>query len=125
MNNGTHPTVLEQLPIEIFSQIFASFSLPEIVTVFSGLNSRIDSYIQAVTNTSHIVFYDDTKAIDLLHFFSSEISRLIVTHSPSVDFTSLIHLRSLTLKYGTVAQFDRIRPEHFPRLEILHLCGSE
>ena len=26
-------------------------------------------------------------------------------------------MRSLTLKYGTLAQFDRIRPQHFPRLD--------
>jgi hypothetical protein len=29
------------------------------------------------------------------------------------------------MKYGTFAQFDGIRPEHFPMLEILRICASK
>jgi hypothetical protein len=42
-----------------------------------------------------------------------------------IDLTSLINLRSLRLKYGSNTQFDTIRPENFPILEILHIKGNE
>ena len=125
MSNDTSPTLLEELPVEIFLQVLAPFSLSEIVKTFSGLNSYINSCIQAVTTANHTVTYSDTSAADFLCLFPTQIGRLIITHSPTVDFTPLLNLRSLTLKYGTPAQFDGIRPQHFPQLEILHLCGSE
>ncbi len=120
--DNTHSTSLEHLPIEIFHHIFAPLSLQEIVTAFFGLNSYIDSIIRSVKRVNHVVSYNDTKAIDILHLFSTQIGRLVIIHSPNVDFTWLINLRSLTIKYGTLAQLDRIRPEHFPMLEILHIC---
>jgi hypothetical protein len=36
-----------------------------------------------------------------------------------------MNLRSLTIRRGTAAQFDGIRPEHFPLLEILHIEASK
>ena len=125
MNNNTRAMLFEQLPLEIFLHVFASFSLSEIVTTFSALNSRIDAYIEAVTQTTHTISYSDTKAIDLVRLFPTQIGRLIITHTPVVDLTPLTNLRSLTIRYGTVTQFDGIRPHHFPRLEILHLCASK
>jgi hypothetical protein len=119
------PTIVEHLPIEIFFQIFASFSLGEIITSFFGLNSRIDSIIRCMTGASHVISYNNKKAIDLLHLFPTQIGQLIVTRARKVNFTSLINLRSLTMKYGTCAQFDGIRPEHFPMLEILHIDASK
>ena len=124
-NRNLCPTLLEQLPVKIFFQIFALLPLQEVVKAFSDLNSSIDTSIQAITNAIHTVTYNDTAAIGVLLAYPTCIGRLIVTHSPAVDFTSLINLQSLTLKYGTRKQFDGIRPEHFSQLEILHLCGSE
>jgi hypothetical protein len=124
-SDDAQPTRIEHLPIEIFLKIFASFSLEEIVTSFFGLNSCIDSIIRSVRNANHVVSYNDNKAVHLLHLFPTQIGRLIVTRAPLVDFTSVINLRSLTMKYGTFAQFDGIRPEHFPMLEILRICASK
>jgi hypothetical protein len=58
-------------------------------------------------------------------YFPTQICRLIIKYSPNVDFTSLINLRSLTIKYGTRAQLDGIRPEDFPMLEILHIRNGK
>ena len=125
MDGNSGSTLLEQLSVEIILKVFASLSLSEIHGAFSGLNSYLNFCIQALATANHIVAYNDTSAANILHSFPTQIGRLIFTYSPTVDFTSLIHLRSLTLKYGTPAQFDGIRPEHFPWLEILHLCGSK
>ncbi|UJR12792.1 hypothetical protein I4U23_016966 [Adineta vaga] len=35
-----------------------------------------------------------------------------------------INLRSLTLKYGTENQFNSIRPQYFPQLEILRIYAK-
>jgi len=120
----TQPTKIEHLPIEIL-EIFALFSLEEIVTSFFGLNSHIDSIIRCVKSASHAISSHDTKAVDLLNLFPTQISRLIVTRGVTVDFTSLINLRSLTIEYGTLAQLDGIRPQHFPMLEILHIYAGK
>ena len=125
MNNDTCPTLFEHLPVEIVLKVFASFSLSEVVTTFSGLNYHIDSCIQAVKNVPHRVDNNNTRAIDLVRLFPTQVNRLIITNSPTVDFTALINLRSLTMTYDTQAQFDGIRPEHFPLLEILRLCDSK
>jgi hypothetical protein len=126
MNIGNiQRTTLEHLPVEIFLRIFTAFSFDEIVTAFSGLNSYIDSIIRCINDSNHAVTYSDTKAIQLLNLFPTQICRLIIIHSPNVNFTSLINLRSLTIKYGTLAQLDGIRPRHFPMLEILHICGGK
>jgi hypothetical protein len=118
--HDTHATLFEHLPIEIFLEIFALFSLEEIVTSFFGLNSHINSIIRCIKDGNHTVTNNDTKAVDLLHSFPTQICRLI-TLNLNVNFTSLINLRSLTIKYGNLAQLDRIRPEHLPMLEILHI----
>lgn len=125
MNIGSiQRTSIENLPVEIFLRIFASFSFEEIRHAFSGLNSYIDSIIRCVNDGNHAVTYSDTKAVQLLNSFPTQICRLTIIHSPNVDFASSRNLRSLTIKYGTLAQLDRIRPQNFPLLEILHICGG-
>ena len=120
-SKNTSLTLLEHLPTEIILQIFDFFSLQEIVEAFSGLNFYLDSIIGSTVSLSHVVKYNDSTAINLLHLFTAQIRRLVITNSEKVNFTSLINLRSLTLRYATSAQLDSIRPQHFPMLEILHI----
>ena len=122
MSNGSVlPTTLEQLPTEIFLQIFVFLSLREFFTAFSGLNSYVDSIIRCVQNTSHIVKFNDTTNLRLLQLFPTQIARLTIVDTEEADFKSLTNLRTLILKYGTYSQFCDIRPSHFPMLEILHI----
>jgi hypothetical protein len=124
-NDDIQPTTFERLPVRIFLKVFATLSLQEIITAFWDLNSHINSIIHYVKNGNHTVTNDDTKAVDLLHLFPTIICRLIIMNSPNVDFTLLLNLRSLTIKYGSVTQFNVVRPEHFRMLEILHIHGGK
>jgi hypothetical protein len=117
--------LFEPFPTEIFLQIFTFFSLQELLTAFSGLNSYIDSVIRLVRNVSHVVRHNDIDGMNLLQSFPTNIVRLVIVNFEIIDFTSLINLRSLTLKYGTETQFDSIRPQYFPLLEILHIKGNK
>jgi hypothetical protein len=124
-SDNIRPMLLEDLPTEIFLQIFTFISLGDLFEAFSGLNFHIDSVIRLVRDAKHIVKYNDVEAINLLQLFSNKISHLVVINVEMVDFTSLTNLRSITLKYGTEKQFDSIRPQYFPMLEILHIRGKE
>ncbi len=124
-NDEKSPTLLEHLPVEIFLKIFDLFPLQHLFTSFFGLNSYIDSIIQSVRNKNHGVRYNDIDAINLLKFFPTSIDRLVIINSETVDLTSLINLRSLSLERGTPTQLNTIRPHYFPMLEILHIKGNE
>jgi hypothetical protein len=124
-SDKTFSTSLEQLPVEIFLQIFALLSFQEIVTAFSALNSHIDLIIRSMRDVTHAVKYNNANAINLLQLLPACIGHLIIVNVEMIDFTSFINLRSLTLKYGTQRQFDTIRPQYLPMLEILHIKGSE
>jgi hypothetical protein len=119
------PTKIEHLPVEIFLEIFALFSLEEIISSFFGLNSRINSIIRCAKCISHTISSSDTTAVDQLKLFPTQIGRLFITRGVTIDFTSLINLRSLTIEYGTLAQLNGIRPQHFPMLEILHISAGK
>jgi len=125
MNDNTRPTLFEQLPVEIFLKIFALFSFEEVVKTFSSLNSDVNSRIRGISTAASRITYNNTRAIGFLCLYPTQIGQLIIIHSPTVDFTSLNNLRSLTLKYGTQKQFDGIRPQHFPHLKTLHLFDSK
>ena len=124
-SDKTLPTSLENLPNEFFLQIFGFLSVRELFAAFSGLNSYIDSIIQLTRDLNHVVISNDIDGLNLLYLYSTQISRLIIVNVEMVDLKSLINLRSLRLKYGSNTQFDTIRPENFPILEILHIKGNE
>ena len=115
----------EHLPAEIIAEIFKFLTFRELGKSFSDLNSYINSVINLMTDINHAVTQGETDAINLLHSFPSTIVCLSVVHAKTVDLTSLINLRSLTLKYGTHDQFNSIRPKNFPNLEILDIYASE
>ncbi len=123
--DNIRPMLLEDLPTELFLEIFTFVSLGEVFTAFSGLNSHIDLVILLIRDASHVVKCNDIEAINILQLFPAQINRLILINAEMVDFTSLTNLRSLTLKYGTEKQFDSIRPQYFPILEILYIRGKK
>lgn len=110
------------------NRIFSFFSLEELVTSFFYLNSNINSIIQGFKSAIHTVNTNNNKSIDLLNKFSTQIGQLLIHSSANVNLMSLVNLRSLKIIYATPAQLNRIRPEYFPILEILHIhrgqCGK-
>ena len=124
-NENISPTLFEHLPTEILHQIFAMLSLRELVQAFSGLNFYMNSVIRSIRGLSHTVKCNEFDTIGLVQLFPLQITRLAIAYTKSLDFSSLIHLRSLILRYGTPAQFDSIRPQHFPLLEILRIYDGK
>ena len=122
---NTCSMLFEYLPIEILHQIFAMLSLEELIKAFSGLNGYINSIIRSMRGMSHTVKCNELDMICLVQVFPAQISRLVISYTSHMNFTPLTNLRSLTLRYGTPAQFDSIRPHHFPLLEILHIYESK
>ena len=123
-SNNQSSLLFEHFPVEILLQIFSFFSLRELVATFSGLNTHFDSIVRFVRDGIHTVAYNNLDDINLLQLFPTQIARLRVANVETVDFSSLVNLRALTLKYGTNVQFDSVRPQHFPMLEILHVEGK-
>jgi hypothetical protein len=126
MNTNNAPvTKLGSLPNEILLQIFGLFSFKEIIKTFSGLNFYLDSTIRSINDGNLHVHLNDVESVNHINLYPNQIRRLILIHSPNVNFMLSINLRSLTIKYGTISQINSIRPEHFPMLEILHICGGK
>jgi hypothetical protein len=117
-------TSLEDLPVEMFLQVFSFLHLQELTTAFFDLNSYINSIIRSVRDASHVVRHNDVDAINLSHLFPIQIARLTIVNVEMIDFIPFINLRSLTLKYGTRAQFDSIRPQNMPMLESVCIKGD-
>jgi hypothetical protein len=69
-NVNVLPTSIEQLPTEIFLQIFGYFHLQELSSIFFGLNSHINSIVQSVRNASYVVQHNDPDAVQLLQVVS-------------------------------------------------------
>lgn len=123
-SENTRSTLFENLSTEIILQIFGFLSLRELVTTFFDLNGCINSVIRLINDANHVVRCNDIDAINILQSFPTQIRRLLIVNVESIDFTALINLHSLTLKYGTDAQFNSIRPEYMPRLETLYIKGN-
>lgn len=122
-NNDKYEISFEHLPVEIVLQIFAYFPFSDLMKTFFGLNTSIDSIIYSMSNLSEVVRFYDTESIRLLYSFANHIIRLVI-NDPSIDLKPFHNLRSLTLKYGSQTQFDSIRPEHHPLLQILRIKGN-
>lgn len=119
---------LEQLPNEVFLQIFALLDLSEIVNAFSGMNKRFDSLISNLKYLSQVMSRNSIPMKDeMLHQYTSSIVRLVVDRMSKFSLTSvtLNNVRSLTIKYGSQTQYDDVRPSNFPLLEYLHIDDCE
>ena len=122
---SARPASLEDLPVEIFGEIFVFLSFRDLVAAFCNLNRHIDSIVRSIGAVNHVIKYDETDVITVPQLVPTSITCLVVVHVRDVDFTPLVNLQSLVLKYGTHAQFNSIRPDHFPNLELLHVSASK
>lgn len=117
--------LFEELPIEIFQEVFSFLTLKEIIKGFYRLNSYIDLIIRSINYASHTIKYKESVYIKFPYAYELLINRLIIIHADGVNLKLFTNLRSLTLKYGTEDQFNSIRPQYLPQLEILHIYASK
>jgi hypothetical protein len=118
---------LENLPNEIFEDIFDYFDVYELYKTFSRLNSRIQSIVSNLKYlplTLYSPTHDDHPAE---RYFSSKIETVIVQHSsPFCDSKKFLssQIRCLILGRPTREQWNSISPSVFPNLERLYLTNS-
>jgi hypothetical protein len=98
MNSDTVPiSKLENLPIEIFFEIFDYLSIQELYRTFHDLNNHLTSILASLANIpAKIASYQD---IDLsaIYFFSSRITRLSINYRYSINLSSFHSLRSIRI----------------------------
>jgi hypothetical protein len=85
----------------------------------------MNAMIRLVQDARLKVKYHDTDAINLLESFPEQIRHLVIDNIEKGDFMLSSNTRSLTLKYGTQAQLDTIRPQYLPLLQTLRITGNE
>lgn len=117
----------EDLPNEIFHELFEYFSIYELYRTFTRLNSRMNSLIQYFR--FHQIILHSLEDIDLpVHrYFLPNVSTLIINHSKQfLQPTQSVFpsIRCLILCKPTREQWNAIQPNLFPSLQRLYLINS-
>ena len=114
-------TRFEQLPNELFGDLFTYFDLPNLQFSFSDLNQRFNDLLQSTTNLSHVL---ENNQAALIHLFALQIFRLKINTFEAVDLSRLCNLRVLELPRATAWQIEHVRPDLMPQLTDLSLSTS-
>jgi hypothetical protein len=117
----------EQLPNEIFHELFEYFDIYDLYKIFSHLNSRINSLIKNFKY--HQIILDSFEDIyrPRNRFLLPETKTLIINHSKNFfDPINFIFssIRCLILCQPTREQWNSIQPSFFPYLERLYLNNT-
>jgi len=119
---------LEQLPNEIFQELFEYFDTYELFQTFSQLNSRIDSLIKKFKYFQITLYSPADIDRRINRYFLSAAKTLVINHSMNfydpIKFDLLSHIRCLILCQPTREQWNSIHPLRFPYLERLYLINS-
>ena len=112
---------LEYLPDEIFLEIFKYIPLHDLYHGFHNLNYRIDHVLRSLNELSLTLNKPDDINDQVVSFFASRISHLVVRFSKKVSFARFPSLRSLTSLFPHDEQLTCIRPVDLPHLKRLTL----
>ncbi|UJR17610.1 hypothetical protein I4U23_004506 [Adineta vaga] len=115
-------TSFEQLPIELFYEIFDYLDTFDLYRAFSDLNSRINTIL---INTINLHFQPHSRD-DVNHPFVDRFAQRIVSlhllRSDYLDQIQFLNVRSLNiLDYLSDQQLTSIRYENFPHLVYLNM----
>ncbi|CAF3600158.1 unnamed protein product [Adineta steineri] len=120
--------IFEQLPNEIFQELFEYFHTYELYEIFSQLNSRFNFNIKNFKYLQLILYSPEDINHRKNQFFLSKIKTLIIDHTKylydPIKPPLFLHIRCLILCQPTREQWNSIHPFHFPYLERLHLINS-
>ncbi|CAF0865072.1 unnamed protein product [Adineta ricciae] len=119
---------LEELPNEIFHDLFEYFDIYELYKIFSKLNSRFDGLLKNFPHLQLILHSSDDFDHPVHRYLLLSVKTLVINHSKdfcnSSVLQSLSHVRCLILCQPTRQQWNAIIPEDFPHLERLYLINS-
>lgn len=118
----------EQLPNEIFRELFEYFDLKELYKTFSNLNCRISSLLAQGTHAQVILYKPEDIEFRIYQNLLPNVKTLVIGHTKAFYDSSKSNLfsniRRLVLCQPTREQFNSITPSNFPNLERLHLINS-
>jgi hypothetical protein len=120
---GVYST-LEQLPNELFFDLFTYLDVQHLYNTFWGLNSRLNHLFQSYQNLS-LTFDEKTDQLSMKSY-APYIVQLIIDTSINCDFSQFPNLRTLILCDGNSKHLKQIQPTMLPNLTHLSfLLGSE
>jgi len=111
--------LLEQLPNELFLQIFAYFDLRNLQLTFWGLNSRLNTLLLSIPNIS--IDLENSNDYSLIEQFARQISRLKISLNQTIDLSEFTNIHFLELCRPNDYQFDQIRSDLLPNLFYLSI----
>ena len=108
---------LEDLPNELFLEIFSYIRVPDLAGGFWNLNQRLNALLRALQCISLVI----TKRTMDLPFSSDQIVRLVIVLWDRVSLSQFHQTRSLIFNLAKDWHLSQVRAEHFPRLEYLSI----
>ena len=115
-------TRFEQLPNELILHVFNYFDIRNLYTSFWGINSRLNNVLRLLNNLAFI--YDANDPFLYFDIFASQINRLKINTSQSIDFSQFSNLKFLELLRANDFQLDQIRSDLMPKLTNLSISTS-
>lgn len=125
---------IENLPNEIFLQIFGYFCLDELCQVWGDLNYRINSILQSARSCLCITSNED---VDEYEEYLQKWSEMVIflddcrdewtawssyyKEFEPIDLAPFVNLRKFSQRDNSAGQLEQICPKDFPHLECLHL----
>ena len=116
---------LEQLPNEIFIEIFQYIPMRNLHRSFHGLNHRINSILGSVPTPLAFRWVRREEICNpYVTFFAARIRKLLVRHSAPLNLVHFPNIRHLELERPTIEQCNEIQPHTIPHLEYLRINNN-
>jgi hypothetical protein len=115
---------LEQLPNELFLDLFTYLNIQHLHSAFWGLNKRFNSLFQSYENLC-LTFDDKTDQLSMKSY-APFVTRLIIDTHNNCDFSQFPNLQTLIVCDGNSKHLEQIQPDIVPNLTHLSfLLGSK
>jgi hypothetical protein len=105
---------LEQLPNELFLDLFTYLNIQHLHSAFWGLNKRFNSLFQSYENLC-LTFDDKTDQL-LMKLYAPFLTRLTIDTSNDCDLKQFPNLQTLVVCDGNSKHLEQIQPDIIPNL---------
>jgi hypothetical protein len=110
-------TILEDLPNELFYEIFDYIKLEDLDNCFKNLNTRFNKFLFSINNLSLI--YNDNLNFSLIKSYQIQIKHLIIDTSNECDLKLFPNLNSLIILNRNLNHLKQIQSKIIPHLKYL------